>query len=187
MIIGAVWWNRGPFTRSLGACSLVFVIFTFQVSAPRPEPLLPGEGQVAAAYESVYDADLSGGIDGYHAATWFSRTMRSLGDPVTQSAYFWIGGGHAHQMAAMFSAHVDGRWLNAGWGADSPGDGLIKDFAWAIPQKIVNTIVMLGTSDDLDSMTATLNGLRPGYDVRFEGVAPDELHTRIRVVTYPVG
>lgn len=188
VIIGALWWKRGPFLGALGACSLVFVIFTFQVSAPRPEPLLPGEGQVAAAYESVYDADQSSGIDSYRAATWFSSTMRSLGDPLTQSAFFWIGGGHAHQMAAMFSAHVDNRWLNPGWGANSLGDGLTKDFTWAIGQaKIVNTIVMLGTTDDLNSMTATLTGLRPGYDVRFDGVAPDELHTRVRVVTYPAG
>lgn len=184
-IVAIVWWRTGPFARSFGACSLVFLVFTFQVSAPRPEPLEAGENFVDAAYDTVYDADGSLGVDGYVAATWFSDRMKELGSPIEQSAFFWIGGGEAHQMAAMFSAHVDGRWLNPGWGADSPGLGLSKDFNWAIGDaKIVNTIVMLGIGDEVQTMTRALDGIRPGYRIVYDGTAPDTAGTQARVVTY---
>ena len=183
IVVGIVWWRQGPFARSFGACSLVFLVFTFQVAAPRPEPLEPGQGFVDAAYETVYDADGSLGINGYRAATWFSDRMNELGSPTEQSAFFWIGGGEAHQMAAMFSAHVDGRWLNPGWTA-ATGLTLSKDFHWAIGQKIVETIVMLGVGDEIETMTRTLDGIRPGYRILFDGTAPDNAGTQVRVVTY---
>ena len=184
-ITGIVWWRSGPFARSFGACSIVFLVFTFQVAAPRPEPLEPGQGFVDAAYETVYDVDGSLGVNGYHAATWFSDRMKELGSPIEQSAFFWIGGGEAHQMAAMFSAHVDYRWLNPGWGPTGPGLALSKDFTWAIGDaKIVNTIVMLGTGDEVETMTRTLDGIRPGYRVLYDGTAPDRARTQARVVIY---
>ena len=184
VLIAVVWRRSGPYAWSFGACSLVFVAFTFQLSAPRPEPLLPGENPIVTAYNKVYDGGASEGIDGYRAATWFSERMHSLGSPLTQSAFFWIGAGHAHQMAAMFSAHVDGRWLNPGWGADS-GLALSKDFEFAIAQGgVVNVVVMLGTGEDIDTMSATLDRVRPGYRVVFEGTAPDNPHTEALVVTY---
>jgi hypothetical protein len=184
LLVAVVWRRKGPYARSFGAWSLVLIVFTFQVAAPRPEPLLPGESPIVAAYHTVYDGTTSEGIDGYRAATWFSERMKSLGSPLTQSAFFWIGGGHAHQMAAMFSAHVDYRWLNPGWGSDSPGLGLSKDFEFAIGHGVVNVIVMLGTADDIGTMSATLDRVRPGYRVVFEGTAPDKPHTQALVATY---
>ena len=86
----------------------------------------------------------------------------------------------------MYSAHVDGRWLNPGWGNVGAPLALTKDFTWAIGDvKIVNVIAMLGTGQDLATMTATLDLLRPGYSVLFQGQAPDRLHTEVRIISYP--
>lgn len=86
-------------------------------------------------------------------------------------------------MAAMYSAHVASRWLNAGWSANA-GLGLIPDFEYAVQTEVVNVIAMMGTPEEVATMTATLSELRPSFDVLFVGVAPDKQATNVRIVEY---
>jgi hypothetical protein len=104
-------------------------------------------------------------------------------DPGTERAsYFFIGGGNAHPMAAMYNAHVTGRWLNPGWGADAPGLSFTRDTEWAVSSGIVNVITMIGTDDELDGMTAALADVRPNFTVLLEATAPDRFGTSFKVV-----
>jgi hypothetical protein len=187
IIAGAATYKHfGRRANSIPVALLVVVPFLLQAAGPTPEPQLAGEQRVNADYQTAYNSDLSDGVDGFNAATWFVERFQRLGSTVERNAYFWIGGAHANQLAAMYSAHVDGRWLNPGWGNVGAPLALTKDFTWAIGDvKIVNVIAMLGTSQDLATMTATLDLLRPGYSVLFQGQAPDRLHTEVRIISYP--
>jgi len=186
VVLAAIWQRLGKRGQPFAMVAFVFLAFTLQAGAPRGEPVLAGEMPIDASYEFVYDDTASEGIDGFHAATWFSQQMDTLGTTTEQAAYFWIGGANAHRMAAMYSAHVDGRWMNPGWGSSSPGLNLSPDFEWAVQTGIVDVIAMLGTPDEIATMTATLEDLRAGFDVVLDGQAPDRLQTALRVVSYSV-
>jgi len=188
VIVGAaaVWHHLGRRASTFSVCALIFIVFTLQVGAPRLEPTLPGESIIDASYETVYNSEDSPGIDGFRAATWFSEQMTSLPAPTRQQTFFWIGGAHGHQLAAMYSAHVAGRWVNPGWGSDSPGLNLSTDFDFAIKTGVVNVLAMVGTADDVAAMTKQLDALRPGYKVLLTGIAPDTLATNVKIVSYDV-
>lgn len=180
----AIWHHLGRRASGFVTCALIFIVFTLQVGAPRPEPTLPEESIIDASYETVYNSEDSPGIDGYRAATWFSQQMDTLPTSIRQQMFFWVGDAHGPQMAAMYSAHVAGRWLNGGWGSDNPGLKLSKDFAYAVRTEQVNVIAMVGTPDDIESMTASLDAIRPGYEVLLVGVAPDHLATNVKFVAF---
>lgn len=185
-VAAAVWHRLGLRAQGFAVGAAVFIVFTLQVGAPRGEPTLPGEAIIQASYETVYNSEDSPGIDGFRAATWFSQQMNTLSSSLRHSTFFWIGGAHGHQLAAMYSAHVAGRWINPGWGSDSPGLQLSTDFDYAVKTGVVNVIAMVGTADDVDQMTMTLDKLRPGYQVVLAGTAPDSADTHVRVVSYDV-
>ena len=182
LVVAFTWHHLGSRLGEFGVGAIVFVVFTLQAGAPRPEPTLPAESIIEASYETVYNSEDSPGIDAFRAATWLSEQMSALPTESRQQTFFWIGGGNAHPMAAMYSAHV-ARWLNAGWGANA-GLGLIPDFEYAVQTEVVNVIAMMGTPEDIATMTATLSALRPGFDVLFVGVAPDKLATNVRIVEF---
>ena len=74
--------------------------------------------------------------------------------------------------------------MNSGWGNDSIGLNLTRDFQWAVDTGVVNVIVMAGTVGDVATMVSKLNDLRPGYITVFNEIAPDRLRTVVRVVRY---
>ena len=181
-ILAVAWHRFGDRFPGLPACSVIALSFTFQIGAPRSEPLLPGESKVDVSYEATFDPAGSDGIDGYEAATWFADYMNQLEIGDERASYFLIGGGNAHPMAAMYNAHVTGRWLNAGWGENSPGPNFSRDGAWAVATGIVSVITMVGTVEDLEAMTSALTKIQPNFTVLLEGTAPDRFETRIMVV-----
>ena len=181
LALAFVCWATRRQLPHLGLFVIPLALFSLQVGSPSRKAVLD---PVNASYETVFSAQRSDGIDGYRAATWFSSRMRSLDAPLRRSAFFWIGGSHAHQMAAMSGAHVSGRWMNSGWGNDSIGLNLTRDFQWAVDTGVVNVIVMAGTVGDVATMVSKLNDLRPGYITVFNEIAPDRLRTVVRVVRY---
>ena len=183
---GYVWYRFPQRTQRFAACALLVVVFTFQVGAPRPEPALPGERRVEQLYDRVFDESGSAGVDGYRAATWFSDQLKVLGRDRLRATYFWVGGGHAAQMAAMYSAHISGHLMTA-----TPGEedsfGLNRDFTYAVEHEQINVVAMLGSPSDIAIMMKNLATLRPGFEVIFDDVAPDRLHTHVRIVEYGRG
>lgn len=182
IVIAALMHRSGDRFPSLLACALLVIVFTFQVGAPRPEPLLPGESIIDASYESALNRGGSDGIDGYESASWFVEHMKQLDIETEQASFFWIGSGRAHAMAAMYNAHVTGRWLNSGWGEDSAGLQLTPDFEWAVETGVVDVITMVGTADEVATMSETLATFWPDFTVLLEGSAPDRLETQVKVV-----
>jgi hypothetical protein len=85
--------------------------------------------------------------------------MNTFGDPVERDLYFWIGGGHAHRMAALYGAHVNGRWLNAGWGAQSLGISLHPGWVEALKDGTARHLALLGTPEEVPLMLGQLQEL----------------------------
>lgn len=187
LVIAALVHHSGDRFPALLASALLVIVFTFQVGAPRPEPLLPGESIIDASYELAFNRVGSDGIDGYEAASWFVEHMAQLDRETEQASFFWIGSGRAHAMAAMYNAHATGRWLNSGWGEDSTGLQLTPDGEWAVETGVIDVITMIGTADEVATMTTILATIWPDFVVVLEGSAPDRLETQVKVVRESLG
>jgi hypothetical protein len=105
--------------------------------------------------------------------------MDTFGDPVERSLYFWIGGGHAHRLAAAYQAQVSSRWIDAGWPDVPPSAPTVS--AEAANQFAAGRypfVAVLGTPDEVEIVVARFRSMRADARVVFDGRAPSELATR---------
>jgi hypothetical protein len=163
---------------------LISVLLAVHLGAPRPEPR-PVDAVYDPAFADVFHPDgRSRGEDGFRALSWFVEEMDAFGDPVEHSLYFWIGGGHAHRLAAAYQAHVSGRWIDPGWSETATvvlSDEAIRQFE----SGLYPHVAILGTADQVDAVLARLRRTRPDLVVMFDHDTPSELATRVVIIEVP--
>ena len=175
-VIALAWHKLGNRASSFACVAMVFIFVTFQVSAPRPEPALPGELRVQANYEGVFDSRDSQGIEAFRAASWFRATLSGLGDQITTRTYFYVSGGDSQQMVAMYSAHVDGRLLSFA-GLDLPPDS-----AALVRSGVPEIVTLVGPADQMTLLLQNIQALNVSYETVFTATAPDRAQTEVMVL-----
>ena len=186
----------------VAALSVVAVTLALQFGSPRPEPTLPGEYPVAASYERAFDGDDSIGVDSFESVTWFVEQMKTLSPAVVDSASFWFNEPNGSRMAAMYVAHVSGRWVDGNWSvirtvsseaafyeharADRlPTDGLALSGMLMEDLKTgsIPTIVILGSQADVGAVASMALTAAPDYRTVLAGISPNRAGTAVRVLT----
>jgi 4-amino-4-deoxy-L-arabinose transferase-like glycosyltransferase len=164
---------------------MIALTLELQLGTPRPESQ-PLELVYDPAYSTVFHPDHSPGEETFRAAKWFVDEMDVFGDPVERDMYFWIGEGDAHRLAAMYEAHVSGRWINAGWRANATGRTEIPtETAANFRAGLYPHLAVIGSSDQVDSVVPEFLALRPDAVTIFDQLAPSRVQTRVVVLQLP--
>lgn len=180
--IGVGWRLRERLPDVLLCIGVTAVIFV-PMAAPRSPTTQVAGIDFDNDYELVFKSSSSPGQDAFESVTWFLDETSVLDTDVQRRMFFWVGGGLAHQFAAMYEAHVTGRWFNAGWGLTVEEKLSLSD---ANRQRIaageVQFLVLIGLPDEVARMARELAQAGMATETLIDDVAPSETGTHVKVV-----
>jgi hypothetical protein len=168
---------------ALVSIAFVGLIVLVQTSAPRPEPILPGEYRVQSAYELLYDNDRSSGVRTFEDVTWFVDEMERVPEPVVRSAMLWFNTELGARMAAMFGAQVSGRSYNPDWSANVATDPLRPDVVAALEAGRLTSIIVIGTAADVQAVTDQFWFAEPTLNLVLDAAAPNQSTIYVQVLS----
>lgn len=186
LVVGglAAWmWRAKHLRPGMFASCVVVVLLASQVGAPRPEPVLPGELRVEAAYDQVYIGDESAGVASFKAVTWFIDEMADVPSPVIRTATFWSSGPFGARMIATFGAQVSGHWLNPSLTDNDASTPLNQNVLNAISAGNIPTLIAVGSTADAEAMSGQFLAADSQMRVVYRGVSPFVPDTLVVVVS----